>query len=256
MHLESALLAARRAAAGAGALALRRQAEGVSVETKADLSPVTSADKESERFIVAELERLFPDTGVLGEEGAARDTRDGYRWIIDPIDGTRDYLRGNPLWAVLIGLESLEDNRVVAGVARFPALGVEYYAARGLGAYANEQPIRASSIADPAQAVLCFNSLDQAHGRAYAPRLLEWVGRFWSYRCLGGAADAMLVASGKAEVWVEPSAKPWDLAPIQVMAEEAGARFFNFDHGVSIHGGNCVVCAPGLEREVKRFLAG
>jgi histidinol-phosphatase len=256
MSLEKALLVARRAATRAGHLALRMQAAGVTAETKADQSPVTAADRAAERLIAAEIEAAFPGDGILGEEGADHAASSGYRWIVDPIDGTKDYVRGNPLWCVLIGRESLIEDRVVVGVAHFPALGRTYYAARGLGAYANDEPIRASAVTDPAQAVLCFNALHELRHYPFHPRVLTWMERFWNTRCLGGGADAMLVAAGQADVWVEPSAKPWDLAPVQVIVEEAGGRFFNLDGGNSVHGGNCVACAPGLEQEVKRFLAG
>ena len=82
------------------------------------------------------------------------------------------------------------------------------------------------------------------------------MAQFWAVRNMGGCPDAMLVASGKAEAWIEPRAKPWDLAPAKIITDEAGGRFFNFDGGNSIYGGNCVTCAPGLEAELRRFVAG
>src|SRR5258706_8979360 len=112
---------ARRAAERAVALALRHQTAGVQVEIKPDDSPVTIADRECEKLIAGLLDTAFPEDGILGEEGSRKESRSGRRWIIDPIDGTRDFVRGNPLWSVLIGLE--EGSEVVAGVVHLPVLG-------------------------------------------------------------------------------------------------------------------------------------
>lgn len=246
-ELDAALEAARRA----GDLALRYQAAGLSADTKSDDSPVTVADRESEKLLSAALAEAFPEDGVLGEEGAARESVSGRRWVLDPIDGTRDFFRGNPCWAVLIGLEIMEEGRVAVGVAHLPALGLTYWATRGGGAFCNGRPIRASAIEMMSKSVLCFNQLQKMQR---FPGAADWMKGFWAVRCLGGIPDAMMVAAGQAEIWIEPSAKPWDLAPIQVITEEAGARYFDMQGGNTIHGGNCVTCAPGLEKEVRRFI--
>ncbi len=248
-ELETALEAARKA----GELALRYQPDIVA-ETKPDNSPVTQADRECERMIAGLLSEAFPDDGILGEEGTSAETRSGRRWIIDPIDGTRDYLRGNPLWANLIALEA--GGEAVVGVVNLPVLGKLYTGSRGEGAHENDCRMHASSKTSIDESVLCVNGYGKIANSPYRDRLLDWMERFWAVRGLGGAADAMLVASGKAEVWIEPSAAPWDFAPHKVILEEAGARFLNVDGGSSIYAGNGVGCAPGLEQEVRRFLHG
>ncbi len=254
MDLARELKVAREAARRGGELALSYQRKGVRPETKADDSPVTVADREAEKLIVSILLEAFPNDGLLGEEGSGREAHDGRRWIIDPIDGTRDFSRGSPLWAVLVALEA--NGEVVAGVVSIPGWEREYYAARGAGAWCNENRIHVSGMCDASQAVLYFNGLREAHRREFGPRLVEFMSRFWAVRSMSGALDAMLVAAGNGDVWVEPAAQPWDLAALQVIAEEAGGRFFNFDGGRSIYAGNCVVCAPGMEPEVRRFLNG
>ncbi|MBZ5606970.1 MAG: inositol monophosphatase [Acidobacteriia bacterium] len=241
-----------KAAMQAAELALRLQA-GVVAETKKDKSPVTQADRECERLIERLVTEAFPADGFLGEEGALVQSSNGRRWIVDPIDGTRDYVRGDPLWANLIALEA--DGEVVAGVVNLPLLGRIYTAIRGGGAFCNEDPIRASSKQHIEESVLCFNRFDKLERMPAPDRLVEWMGRFWSLRGLGGAADAMMVAAGEADIWIEPSASTWDFAPLKVILEEAGARYFNFDGGSSIYAGNCIACAPGLEKEVRSFLA-
>ncbi len=100
-----------------------------------------------------------------------------------------------------------------------------------------------------------MNGYDKMAKLAFRERLLDWMERFWAVRGLGGAADAMMVASGQAEIWIEPVASPWDFAPLKVILEEAGACYLNIDGGSSIYAGNAIGCAPGLEQEVRRFLA-
>ena len=246
-EIEVAVQAARKAAE----LALRSQ-PNVVPETKPDNSPVTEADRECERLIARLLSEAFPEDGLLGEEGTRIESRSGRRWIIDPIDGTRDYVRGNPLWANLIALE--EGNEVVAGVVNLPMLGNLYSAWRGGGALHNGSPIYVSSKSSIDEAVLCMSAFDKLEGTPLKSRMLDWMARFWAVRGLGGATDAMMVASGQAEIWIEPHASPWDFAPLKVIVEEAGGRFLNFDGGSSIYAGNCVLCAPAFEPEVLSFL--
>lgn len=248
-ELEIAVHASRQAAE----LALRYQS-GITAEQKPDKSPVTLADRECERLVARMLTEAFPEDGLLGEEGAEAQSRNDRKWIVDPIDGTRDYVRGNPLWANLIALES--GGEVVLGVVNLPALGLLYTASAGGGAFRNDAPIHASAKTRVDESVLCMNGYDKLSGFRRRDGLLDWMGQFWAVRGLGGAADAMMVASGQAEIWIEPSAKPWDFAPLKVILEEAGARFINLDGGSSIYAGNGTGCAPGLESELRRFLTG
>ena len=246
-ELDAAVAAAQQA----GELASRYQ-QGIQAETKADLSPVTMADRECEKLVSAVLTNAFPEDGLLGEEGASKVSHNGRKWIIDPIDGTRDYVRGNPFWATLIGLEV--EGEVTVGVAGFPGLGLIFTATQGGGAFRNGERIHVSSKSDPADAVVCLNGFNKLGKAEFKPRLLEWMNGFWAVRSYGGAPDSVFLASGQADVWIEPTAAAWDLAPLKIIIEEAGGRFFNLDGGTSIYGGNCVGCAPGMEAEVKRFL--
>ncbi len=242
---------ATRAAKAAAELALKLQ-PGIVAETKADNSPVTVADRECERLIAGMITEAFPSDGLMGEEGAHGQSSNGRKWIIDPIDGTRDFVRGNPLWANLIALEA--QGEIVAGVVNLPLLSKLYTGARGMGAACNGITIHTSTKKTPEESVLCFNRYDRLEGFASREVLLDWAARFWSLRGLGGAADAMMVAAGQAEVWIEPAAAPWDFAPLKIILEEAGAHYLNFDGGSSIYAGNCIACAPGLEKEVRRLI--
>src|SRR6201996_4718560 len=133
MAFEREIELAKLVAQEAGALALDYQRKGVTAESKADESPVTAADRACEKLIVEHISREYPADGVLGEEGANRESRSGRKWIIDPIDGTRDFVRGIPLWAVLIGLE--QDGRIVAGAAHCPRQNLLLHASKGGGTW-------------------------------------------------------------------------------------------------------------------------
>ena len=247
-ELDAALTAARRA----GDLALGYWRTGIKADSKSDESPVTAADRHCERLLVQELLANFPDDGILGEEGAGKPATSGRRWIIDPIDGTRDFVRGNRVWAQLIGLE--ENGEVVVGIAHFPALAETYWATKGGGAFRNGDRIGISSITDPSQAVLCVNGFTHIHRTTFAATMVDWMKQFWSIRSFGGILDAMMICSGSADLWLEETAAAWDLAAPKLIAEEAGASFFNFDGGKSIYGGNCVICVPALEGMARRFV--
>ena len=248
-ELHYARIAARKAADNA----LKLQRAGVTAETKSDLSPVTQADKEGERIIAGILSDAFEDDAILGEEGASKGGVSGRRWIIDPIDGTRDFVRGNMLWCVLIGLEA--EGEVKAGIAYFPMLNIMCQAGRGLGAYHNDARMHCSKIDSIEASAFNVCMGNKIMERSDVAKWNQFISRCWSFRCLGGAYDVMMVAQGQAELWIESSAKPWDFAPMQIIAEESGARFFTFKGERTIHGGSGVVCAPGIEREVRQFLA-
>lgn len=161
-------------------------------------------------------------------------------------------MRGNQLWANLIALE--EGDEVALGIVNLPALGVLCKASRQGGAYRNDSPMQVSSRKTAEESVLCFNDFRRLDGFTFKDKLLEWMPRFWAVRGMGGASDAMMVAAGQAEVWVELHAAAWDFAPLKVIVEESGGRFLNFDGGSSIYGGNAVVFTPGFETEVRELL--
>jgi histidinol-phosphatase len=236
----------------AGEIALRYFRSGIGYENKPDHSPVTAADRECEQFIAGAIGKAFPDDGLFGEEGARKEGISGRRWIIDPIDGTRDFIRGHPFWSVLIGFEAYGE--VAAGFANMPATGELFTAARGGGAFLNGQPIHASAISARELAVLCLDSFTTAAAQPFAAELLEWMAPFWAVRSMGGCLDALMVARGQAEIWIETKGQAWDFAPLKIIAEEAGARFFDFEGRPTIYGGNCIICAPAFEETVRGLL--
>jgi histidinol-phosphatase len=250
MNYERELEFARRIATAAGENAIRIRAGGVVPETKADASPVTIADKENERLIREAIEIDFPDDGILGEEGSSKAGSSGRRWIVDPIDGTRDFVRGNRFWCVLVALE--EAGESVAGVAHFPMLNETYWAVEGGGSYLNGERLQASSVTSIDACSFSPNGLHLIEARPHLPRVMELMQRSWSVRSYGGGLDACMVAAGKVDIWFEPKVAVWDLAALKLIIEEAGGVFFALDGSRGIDRGTAIGCAPGVEAQVRQ----
>jgi histidinol-phosphatase len=250
MNYTRELQFARDIAALAGENARRIRAQGICAETKPDASPVTIADKDNERLIREAIELEFPGDGLLGEEGSIKAGTSGRRWIIDPIDGTRDFVRGNRFWCVLIAIE--EAGEPLVGVAHFPMLNETYWASRGGGSYCNDERLHASAIASIGEAVFSPDGLHLSQARPHLPKVMDLMQRCWSVRSYGGALDACLIAAGKAEIWFEPKVEVWDLAPLKLILEEAGCLFFALDGSRGIDRGTAIGCAPGVAADVRQ----
>ncbi len=225
---------ALRLADAADALSLPRFRTGLAFETKADLTPVTEADHAVEEEIRALLATERPDDAILGEEQGTSGSG-ARRWILDPIDATRNYARGIPVWATLIALEESGDVRL--GVVSAPALGRRWWAERDEGAFANGDRIGVSAIAQVEEAVVSLG---------WDRPLLEIAGRAWQPRGFGDFWAHVLVAEGAVDVAVDAvGVSEWDLAAVQVIVEEAGGRFSDFS-GVSRIDGGTAVSSNGL----------
>jgi histidinol phosphatase-like enzyme (inositol monophosphatase family) len=236
---------ARRIAVQAGENARTIRASGIAAETKSDASPVTIADRSNERLIREAIEREFPDDGILGEEGSSKTGSSGRRWIIDPIDGTRDFVRGNRFWCVLVALE--QGDHSLVGVAHFPMLGETYWAVQGSGAFLNEERLHASEIASLSESVVCPNGLHHPNAAPYMLAVADMMQNSWAVRSFGGALDGCLLAAGKVELWFEPKVEVWDLAALRLIIEEAGAVFLALDGSRRIDRGSAVAFPKALE---------
>ncbi len=222
----------------AGKLTLRYFQTALTPELKADESPVTIADRASERFMRELIEAQYPDHSILGEEEG--ETRPGasYKWILDPIDGTRSFVRGVPLYAVLVGLE--RDGEVIVGVANFPALGDFLVAATGEGCQWNGRRASVSKTATLRDSLLlCTDVEDMAHhGRHDLYRRMvaaTKLQRGWS-----DAYGYALVATGRAEVMLDPVMNPWDCAALLPVVTEAGGTFTDWSGKPTIYGGEAI----------------
>lgn len=245
--------AAIAAARAAGEVAMRYYRGGLEVTIKPDQTPVTQADREAEQAIRRVLGRAFPDHGFLGEEFGEEGPRDR-RWIIDPIDGTKNFIRGVPIWAVLIGLE--EAGEVTAGVVFNPASGELYWARRGDGAWAGDDRLRVSACRTLKDAFLLHSDLHLLREAGYWDpfvRMLDACGRT---RGFGDYYGYGLVAAGKAEIYLETDLKPWDVAPVKILVEEAGGRLTDFAGASTIYNGSVLATNGHLHDRVLAVLSG
>jgi histidinol phosphatase-like enzyme (inositol monophosphatase family) len=244
--------AAAEVARNAGDVALGFFRGGIQVDTKSDGTPVTVADRTAERTARDWLEARFPQDGILGEEFG--ETRPGAprRWILDPIDGTKTFIRGVPLWGTLVALA--EGERILAGAAYFPAVGELLVAAPGQGCFWNDKRARVSEQAELSRAVVLSTDerflLHPERGEAWRGLAKEAaMDRTW-----GDCYGYLLVATGRAEVMVDEILSSWDAAALQPIIEEAGGVFTDWTGRRTSFGGNCIATNAALARQVRERL--
>ena len=227
-------------------------AQDLQVDTKPDLTPVTDADRSAEDLLRSQLAHTRSRDAVIGEErgSTGHSTR---QWVLDPIDGTKNYVRGVPVWATLIGL--VEDGQVVMGVVSAPALRRRWWAAQGQGAWTGTSLMKArriqvSRVADLEHASLSYSSLDGwlHHGRG--GQFLELQSRFWRTRAFGDFWSYMLVAEGAVDAACEPELALHDMAALVAVVEEAGGRFTSLTGAQGPWGGNALATNGLLHQDV------
>ncbi|HKE65354.1 MAG TPA: histidinol-phosphatase [Micromonosporaceae bacterium] len=231
------------------------------VTEKPDLTPVTDADMAVEKALRATLARTRPRDGVFGEEFGATDAPAGpghRRWVIDPIDGTKNYIRGVPIWATLIAL--MEGDQVVVGMVSAPALQRRWWAAIGHGAYAGRHasaatPLRVSGVRRLADASFCYSSLPSWDEIGRLPAMLEIMNRCWRSRAYGDFYGHMLVAEGAVDIMVEPELSLWDVAALVPIVTEAGGTFTDLGGRPGPGRGSAVATNGALHADVLERLA-
>jgi histidinol-phosphatase len=238
-------------ARAAGELTLRWfQARDLDVEHKGDGTPVTEADRAAERFLRTEIARRHPDDAIVGEEEAPRAGTSGRTWIIDPIDGTKAFTRGVPLYSNLLAVDDGEGPAI--GVINLPALGETVYAGRGLGCFSNEQRVSVSDESTLADAYVSSSSF-----RNWG---LDLLARFRdaraNLRTWGDGYGYALVATGRIEVMIDPTVARWDVAAMPVILAEAGGRFSAWDGSPDPGAGSGVATNGHLHDQVLALLQG
>ncbi|MER7764077.1 histidinol-phosphatase [Streptomyces sp. NPDC097619] len=223
----------------------RFRALDLKVETKPDMTPVSEADRAAEEVIRAGIERDRPRDAILGEEYGLKG--DGpRRWVVDPIDGTKNYVRGVPVWATLVSLMAEGPDgefRPVVGVVSAPALGRRWWASEGGGAFsggslAEAAPIGVSGVADLSDASFAYSSLSGWEEQGRLPGFLELTRACWRTRGYGDFWPYMMVAEGSLDLCAEPELNLWDMAAIEIVVREAGGRFTSVEGVDGVHGGN------------------
>lgn len=225
------------------------------VETKPDLTPVTEVDRAVERALRDRLATVRPGDAVVGEEfGEDGAVGGGGRWIIDPIDGTKNYLRGIPVWGTLLAFE--RDGDVAAGLISAPALGRRWWATKGEGAFADGRPMRVSKVSRLEDAQLCFGGLRTWRKYQMLDGFLALAARCWRTRGFGDFWMHMLVAQGAADIAAEMEVSLWDLAGVKLIVEEAGGRFTDLSGKATPEGGSAISTNGLLHEEARAILRG
>jgi histidinol-phosphatase len=245
---------ARDAAANAGRLAKKYFDDTFKIEWKADQSPVTVADRDAETLLRQELLGAFPKDGFLGEEYGDTVGTSGFRWIIDPIDGTRSFIRGIPLWATLVGLEYRGEP--IAGVCRLPALKQTFRALRGDGAYRDERRLSVSTVNTLAKAHLYYSSISWFKRAGIERQFLDLVDRTERQRGFGDFYGFMMVAQGSGEAMLEHGVHAWDVAALIPIIEEAGGTMTAWDGTRDIERPDTLASNGLLHDEVLRVIRG
>mgnify|MGYP001298491567 CR=1 FL=1 len=255
------LALAHQLADTADSIAMARfRALDLRIESKPDMTPVSDADTEVERALRAILARERPGDGILGEEfGASASGRDQRRWVIDPIDGTKNFIRGVPIWATLIAL--MDGDQPVVGLVSAPALGRRWWAATGHGAYAGRAlsdatPIRVSGVRQLADASVCYSSLTGWEANGRLDRVLDLFRECWRSRAFGDFYGYMLLAEGAVDVMMEPELSLWDVAALIPIVTEAGGTFTDLTGRCDPAGGSAVATNGHLHEELLRRLSG
>ncbi len=253
-QLRASLEFALEAVWQAGRITLGYFQTGIAVERKGDHSPVTVADRKAEQKLRELIQRYWPEHGIWGEEFGQQSGQTAYTWIIDPIDGTKSFVQGVPLYGMLVALS--DGQRPIVGVAHFPALSETIYAAQGFGCYWNGRRCHVSEVRELKDAVLLASEIDAfaQHGRQRAWDALiqaTYIQRTW-----GDAYGHALVATGRAEIMLDPVMKVWDNGPFQVILEEAGGTFTDWDGKPTIYSANAIATNSWLFEPVMQIVRG
>lgn len=222
------------------------------IRYKPDNSPVTRADIEAEKLIRKIISKNFPDHGIIGEELPAINPRAKYQWVIDPIDGTKSFIRNIPFWSTLLAL--LKDGDPIVGIAFFPAINQFYIAQKGKGAHCNDQKMRVSKINDLKFAFLNHGSIHYLEETGKLNGFLKIASHTQAHRGFGDAFGYSLVVCGKVDIYLDPKSKIYDLAAPALLVEEAGGKFSDFSGKFSITSGNAVATNGLLHAEVLKIL--
>jgi myo-inositol-1(or 4)-monophosphatase len=234
----------------AGQLSLKYFREGLKAEQKSDGSPVTLADRSCEQFIRSRVDAQFPDDDFLGEEFGANNhnSLSVGRWICDPIDGTRSFVSGVPLYGVLLSFEV--NQKPVLGVISLPASNELYCASSNQPTLLNGHLCKVSSIDRLSEARVCLGSLQSFKGMGWEQNMLQLAGRSSMTRGWGDAFGHMLVASGRAEAMVDPKVSRWDVSAVKIIVEQAGGWFGDESGGDGLDSGRAISSNPHLRDEL------
>ena len=237
----------------AGEITLKYFQRTPETQVKSDGSFVTIADREAEAYIRREIERRFPDDAVLGEEEGEKQGATGRRWIVDPIDGTFAFVHGVPFYGVLIAIE--QQGQPLVGVVNIPALQEIVYAAKGLGCFFNRTTATVSATEKLQDALLLCTDFNSCSRYGFGPAASELQACVRTSRTWGDCYGYVLVATGRADIMLDPVMNLWDCAPLLPIVEEAGGTFTDWRGERTIHGGNAIATNGKLFTQVMQVVS-
>lgn len=230
------------------------QRSQLDIETKADTSPVTAADKQAEKVILQIIKTHFPDHPVIAEESGEQTGSGKYRWIIDPIDGTKSFITGIPFYGTTIGIEDVERDEVIIGILYFPALNDMIWAVKGQGTYWNGRRVSVSKKSQLSQSLLLATDIQHMEPAGLDRMFQQLLKQVKLFRTWGDCYGHFLVATGRADIMIDPQMKIWDSAPLKPIIEEAGGIFCDRYGEPSIRSESVLTGSPELIKQVLEIL--
>lgn len=235
-------------------ISLKYYKKTIKPEYKKDNSPVTIADKKCEKFLISEIKAKYPEHSFLAEETGMQDKDSEFKWIIDPIDGTKNFMRNFPFWGTLLGLEY--QGEVIMGIIALPAMKQILYAGKGLGCYLNKKRVKVSDTASIDKSYFIYGGVEYINNQPYKERFLELIDRSYYDRGYGDCFGHTLVIAGKAEFMLDPHVSPYDVAPIKICVEEAGGIMTDLKGERTIYSRGVLTSNGKMHDELLRFLNG
>jgi histidinol-phosphatase len=221
---------------------------------KDDNSPVTIADYKCEEFLLKQIKAAYPGHNIYSEESGIEDKGSEFRWFIDPIDGTRNYMRKYPFWGTLLALEFR--GKVVIGIISMPAVGQFIAAKKSAGCFINGKKVKVSRINKIEKAYLLYGGLNSILKKQYKENFFKLVSRSFQTRGFGDCHGHSFVINGSAEVMIDPSVAPYDIAATKICLEEAGGKFTDIDGNDSIYNRSALITNSAIHNKVLSVISG
>jgi len=234
------------------AITLKYYQKKLKHKVKENLTPVTIADMKCEKYILAQLKKNYPEHDIHAEESGKKSSGSEFKWIIDPIDGTKNYMRKYPFWGTLMALEY--QGEVVLGVIAMPSLDEFVFAAKGMGCYLNNRKVKVSKVKQVKESYLLHGGLEYIYTQSYRANFSNLVKQSYYDRGFGDCHGHVFVINGKAEIMVDPFVAPYDIAATKICVEEAGGKLTDLSGNDSIYNGNALITNGKVHDAVLKIL--
>lgn len=235
-------------------ISLKYYKKTIKPEYKKDNSPVTIADKKCEKFLISEIKKKYPGHSFLAEESGGEEKNSEFKWIIDPIDGTKNFMRNFPFWGTLLALEY--QGEVIMGVIALPAMKQVICAGKGLGCWQNGKRVKVSKTDSIEKSYFIYGGIEYITKQPYKDKFLELVDKSYYDRGYGDCFGHTLVINGKAEFMLDPHVSPYDVAPIKICVEEAGGIMTDLEGNKTIYSRGVLTSNGKMHEELLKFING